>query len=364
MRELSIKETRLSREGNIELLRVIAMLFIVSGHFVGQGKLLECLNENTVNDIFFVFFGFGHRVAVNIFLIIGVWFMVDTDFKGIRLVKMHSQVLFYTVPITVILFVLGYGVGVSKVVQACMPILGRPLWFASAYMILLLLSPYLKKVFLLPKDKISTLVGILFLVCCVLPMLTAEMDTFLDNLLWFIVVYIFIGYIKKYVNNLNRGWWLLIGIGIYVVLCTCKIISTEYSSIGICAQYFRKLADRFLHDIKSIPNFLCALCVFGGVHSIKIKYNRFIKFLADASFSVYIVHQVPVFFNVLWEDLLVPWNFINRAYYPLLFLIEVLLLYVVIASIDTIRAVVFNRYWMVSRLASKMGAGIDKLFGV
>ena len=79
------------------------MLAIVSGHFVGQSGILD--NANGINEFILYIIGFGQRIAVNIFLIIGTWFMVDRDFKAKRVVKLYSQVFIYTVTITTIMLI-------------------------------------------------------------------------------------------------------------------------------------------------------------------------------------------------------------------------------------------------------------------
>lgn len=72
------------RSSNIELLRILAMMTIVLGH---------CLRQN---DYFLampnVIFASGMlRIAVNVFLIVGCWFMVDATFSWKRVFRFIAR---------------------------------------------------------------------------------------------------------------------------------------------------------------------------------------------------------------------------------------------------------------------------------
>ena len=55
------------------------MLAIVSGHLLSQSSLAGV--EGT-NHILAMLLGSGVRIGVNVFLLLGVWFMVDAKFKA------------------------------------------------------------------------------------------------------------------------------------------------------------------------------------------------------------------------------------------------------------------------------------------
>ena len=114
------------RNSNIELLRIISMFFIVAGHFIAQsGNILYAF---CLNDYFLVFLGSAARIAVNIFLIIGVWFMVDSNFSVDRIIKLYIQVITYSWPITVaMLFFNREYVSMKDFARGFLPFFGRGL---------------------------------------------------------------------------------------------------------------------------------------------------------------------------------------------------------------------------------------------
>ena len=62
------------RHSSIELLRILAMLMIVAGHFLCQSGVAAAHGGFTVS-----LFGSGARWACNLFLLVGCWFMVDAQ---------------------------------------------------------------------------------------------------------------------------------------------------------------------------------------------------------------------------------------------------------------------------------------------
>ena len=93
------------RQSNIELLRIFAILMVVMGHFIRQSGLLE--SETGINSTVNVLFGSGGRIAVNVFLLIGSWFMVDSTFRPGKALRLYLETVFYCIPITLLMICLG-----------------------------------------------------------------------------------------------------------------------------------------------------------------------------------------------------------------------------------------------------------------
>lgn len=130
---------RIERQSNFELLRILAMLLIVAGHFYRQSE-----GHHMNGCLPILLFTSGSRVAVNLFLMIGVWFMVDKSFDARRIFKIWNTVWFWSVVLTCAVIIAGHPVSITHCITALFPIIFYNLWFASAYIILLLLAPYLQ----------------------------------------------------------------------------------------------------------------------------------------------------------------------------------------------------------------------------
>ena len=118
------------------------MFFIVMGHLIGQGGGTNVEGFWPFSIILYS----GSRIAVNLFLMLGIWFMVDYEFKASRILKIYGTTWFYTAVITSLMVVIG-GVNITAedLAGAFMPFLRKTLWFSSLYICLLLLAPFLHK---------------------------------------------------------------------------------------------------------------------------------------------------------------------------------------------------------------------------
>lgn len=79
-----------NRKSNYELMRIVAMLMIVMGHFWGQSNYAELATGYSyyLGGIL----SHGSRIAVNVFLFMGIWFMLEGEFKASRILKLYFNV--------------------------------------------------------------------------------------------------------------------------------------------------------------------------------------------------------------------------------------------------------------------------------
>lgn len=343
------------RNSNIEFLRIVSILIIVVGHFLGQTKVFkEFSNSGNMFSIYVL-----EGIAVNLFLIIGTWFMVDREFKAKRVVKMYSEVFLYTSIITTIMVILRINVPLKQIIQGYFPLLGRPLWFASAYITLLLLTPYLKKVLCIGEKKLFKLVLLLFIFISVVSTLPEAQNVYLCNSLWFIFMYLLIGYYKKYrykKDNANKKYiYLLVGVGTCLLVITLNTLFKNNETLTM-------LISRFT-DIKSIPSLVSSLCIFLFFENMKTRNNKTINFIAKSTFSVYIIHQVPAFINYMWYNIFRCDQIENAETINYLYIIGIVLSIYIFASIlDNLRQKFIEPIWENSKIFSKICEKIDNFY--
>ncbi len=340
-----------SRNSNIELLRIFAMLFIIAGHFAGQGELFQLDDLSVFDSILLGILGSGQRVSINVFLIISVWYLVDQDFNPAKIIRTWGEVFIYTVTITLALKLTGNPVTLKQLFQSFMPYLGRPLWFASAYISLLMISPFLKKAQNLDKAQYRALVIVSGIIVCILPMFAAEMDTYLCAIVWFCFIYILVGYYKLHIGICKgRGiFHLILGILLYAFLAGFSALPIQ-SDILSSAQ---TLAYRFLHDFKSLPNLLISALIVSGALRFKPSYNKCINILASGSFAVYIIHQTPVLFPLLWKWILGCQMF-SYNYLVLSFVQWIITIYLACSTVDIARRKLLEPFFMKSKLTNNL----------
>ena len=96
------------RMANIELLRGLSMLMVVMLHFLGKGELLPTLTGNMDATGYVAWFMESLCiVAVNVYMLISGYFLVESSFKLGRLLSLMLQVIFYSVLVPVVLVCTG-----------------------------------------------------------------------------------------------------------------------------------------------------------------------------------------------------------------------------------------------------------------
>lgn len=290
------------RNSNIELLRIIAMFFIVAGHFISQSG--NVVYSFCINDYVLVFLGSGARIAVNVFLIVSAWYLVDSKFSVDRIVKLYIQVITYSLPITfIMLFLNRENASIKDFARGFLPFLGRGLWFASAYITLLLFKPFLDKILNWSRKELGWFVGLLFVFISAVSTLPDAQAGYVIDSVWFLVVYLFIGYIKKYDLSLVIPNWIsaILAGGGYIILTVCIFLGKCFPDGNILIRVVSRLAGQYSGDIKTLPNFVIAFLLVMWFLRRKERHSKVINGLSKSVFSVYIVHQVPAFISFIWK---------------------------------------------------------------
>ena len=198
-----------NRQSNIELLRVIAMLMVTILHALGHGGVLEQYEFGTLGYILFWTIETLCYVAVNVFVLITGYFMVTSESKPSRLIKLYFQVEFYSVLCLLASKVIfRQPIGLKNILNTIFPITSGSYWFVSAYAILLVLVPFLNR-FINSMSKQQHLLSIILLsiLFCVIPTFMFWSRDILGNgynFIWFIVLYTTAAYIRLYSNEITR----------------------------------------------------------------------------------------------------------------------------------------------------------------
>ena len=146
------------------------MILIVAYH----ATRIECIKsgESLVALITGIVLGSWGILGVDLFVIISSWYLVGRKFSCKRVVSIGFQTLIYILLSALI----SYGVivyethSITRAIKDILlhiqnaiyePLWSKHFWFVTAYILLLLLSPFLNKILTeLPKEKISLLLKV------------------------------------------------------------------------------------------------------------------------------------------------------------------------------------------------------------
>ncbi len=350
------------RQSNFELLSIMCMLSIIGIHVYTQTNASRLTIDNGLNYIFIVFIAYGGRLVCNCYVMIGAWFLTESDFKAERVVNLWLEVFFYSVIITVVCRVLGVGdASFIKLVQSFFPVFGRPVWFAAEYICLLLLSPFMNK-FLL-KDivsckKLLIIMGTLIIGCATAFPVEHTTPAF-SELTWFCFLYLLIGYLKRCPLqwcNKKKDCWIWAGMS-YVSLCLIYIICDTVEAIrgrGMIATYY-------MEHYESLGGFLCSLLLFYAVKNTLIPYNKGINKFGNCTFAVYVIHQVPAFYPFLWNGIFHVNEWVDTIYFIGYLVMMELIIFIICCIVDSARKCIFEKCIFRSTIYEKICSKIARL---
>ena len=316
-----------TRDSNIELLRVICMFGLVAHHIAVHGGTVffDGMGINRWVSYFALSFG---KIAFACFVAMSTWYLVKSEFKASRFIKVWLEVLFYNLLMFYATWSiptdLNDGVGERSLLGSLLPITGNSHGYASAYLLYYLTLPVLKII----SDKIDkkqNIAVICFLaltqvISPVVAYVTRYSQNTQSEFMLFVLFYFISRYLQYYpfkVQSNNR-----------VLLCSLLCLFAAISGINILSGYFPKksiisfVLFSFSFDEFSIGYILSGYILFFLFYNIKIPYNRYINMLASATFGVLLIHDSNLFRKTLWLEIIkVPyWS----SYSPLKFLFNLL----------------------------------------
>lgn len=342
------------RNSNIELLRIVSMVLILAHHFSVHGGF-DILNEMvTLNRIWIQFFQMGGKVGVNIFVIISGYFLISS--KGIKISKILNlliQLSFYSIVLYLIFVFCGKEIfSVKGLLENCLPLFTK-WWFASAYFILYLLSPYLNRLLnSLTKKEYQSFLILLTVIWCFIPTFTT-FSFYSNPLIWFIYLYALAGYIRLYglFDSLKAKTCTFLAIFTSLLTFSSAVI---FDILGLNITFFSEHSTYFF-EMQKLPILVISVLLFLGFSRIDIGFNRVINIVASATFGVYLIHDNNYMRVFLWENLFKNASFAHSGYLIPYSILVIVLVYVVCTLIELMRIYLFEKCYipLLNRISEK-----------
>lgn len=353
----------MKRQANFEMLRIMAMAMIVAMHFMHNGGIISPLYQDTtlVNYTAWLIETFCN-VAANCYVLIAGYFLVDAEWKLKKLVSIVLQVLFYSLLIPVVCIPLGIGnVGDWSVydwVIAVLPLQMDHYWFATAYVLMFVLSPVLAAgVKQLSKKQMEVIIGVLLTYFCVFksisPILLST-DNYGYDYPWFICMFLIAAYIKRY--QTTDGGLEIFGRKIFSTAkkSAAVYVMTVLFAFGLMAvmgilnvrigkfDYYMDMIYSYNHILTLVASIACFFA-FKHWQPKEGKVAAFICKIAPYTFGVYLIHE-----NIVVRSLWPTWFGVENVRESLLFipymLFAIVCVFVVCMVIDAVRKRFFDKF--------------------
>jgi surface polysaccharide O-acyltransferase-like enzyme len=318
------------------------MALVVLTHLQDFGGVIKSVDLFSINWGITQLLEVVTRYGVDVFILITGFLMVGKKFKFERLISLLTQVWFYAIVISIVIYIVKSGdVSNKELLKNLVPFFFK-YWYIDAYIILTLFGPIINSAL----DNIDKrLLGItLIILVSTLSIGSLATDLFVvkngHSSLWMLALYMVGWFIGKYVdvNKINgkKAWCVLalatVGTWLLNFGYTFALHIVKHQTVYISSQRFNSYTAPLI-VIASIALLLIGI-------NWKIKESFVLKWLAKNSFAVYVIHVAAIS--------LIAGSTVWLGHADPIVLVAVLVVYVVgiylaCAIIETIRVAVVRR---------------------
>ena len=354
------------RSSNFELLRIVAMLLIILNHACQYGISIEDASFYQTNfclsKIFYIWTG---NLGNWLFIMTSGYFLSKSKFSWKKFFNMWAQVLFFSVLIGTIIYVFKLpvyrqyndlnqlyefrNISLREYVESFFPVILGKNWFATAYLVFYLFIPFLNKSLdVLDKELHARLIILMSLLGTVLNCIPKQAIIQTNYLFYFILGYYIASYIRIYEpkflsknkNNLIISGLLILMFIIWEFLL-CKLrLNSSYQILTNESTFYKLLSIPIATN--RFPILICSIFLFSFFKNLNIRYSVLINTFASSCFSVYLIHENPLFNNFMWKKLLFSDYFSTSKFLPLWMLLTPIIVFLFSFPFEVFRKYIFQ----------------------
>lgn len=274
-----------SRESNMELLRIVAILLVMAIHanFLSFGK--PVVNAGALTAFCRIFACSLSQVCVNLFVLISGWYGMHFKIKGIC--NISFQVAFYVV---VIWLVLGQW--------------HFDYWFVWTYLGLYLISPVLNAfVEKCSKKEFEMLLIVFYVFQTIFGWAFLEITPWIAGgySAWsFCGLYLLARYLRMYpiIWKIGTGGWFGLYLGIAFLLTCVGFVLELFGIDGM---------GRFVCSYTNPLAIVEAVCLVMAFSKMQFE-SKFINWMASSCFAVYLIHANELILRTYYASI-IRWSF-------------------------------------------------------
>jgi len=323
------------------------ILLIVAHHLIVHGGTFPYSDASASQHMFAALLEAGGKIGVDGFVLISGYFLCTaTSVDPRKVVRLLIQMLTYSIAITTMFLILHpsslNGLAASQIVlHAVFPVGFSVWWFASVYVLLLLLSPILNMaVHAMNIRQYQWLLIGGFVYLSVLPAYFAQEWT-RSNLLWFIYLYAIAGYARVHRPKILDHPRIagLLGIASLALSAGIVVLAALHPPPTSVTRYV--VIDARQENPLVL---LSAILLFSFFLGLRLGTVTTINTVASAAFGVYLIHDHPYVRAWLWGDVVRPADhYADGTNFYLLAVGTVLAIYVSCTLIDLVRQRLIER---------------------
>ena len=341
-----------TRNSNIELLRILAMLLIVAHHFATHGVLngMVVTHATTTLTLAQILVS-GGKFGVALFIIITGYFLSTRPFKARRVWPVMLAAMTYSIFFMVVHSLRAHLIpGPWYLAFGIFPVIFQQYWFVTEYVLLILLSPMINAfVASATHRQLRLLVGTLMMLSFILPMLvhTRLGD---DETLRFITLYL----VGACLQTDALPWLVKHRYLIFIIsfaalpgsVILINLLGNHFQSPTLLAH-----ALEFVGDTSPFAVIAAAALLAIGVHG-KPHYFPRVNNLAGYMFGIYLIHDNAYVRPWLWHTTFhTEWlRTANPAFFIIISILIISAVFIFSLLIELGRAAIME--WLMNKFSS------------
>jgi hypothetical protein len=298
------------RNPNFELLRIISMWMIIVLHMLGHGKIINRFENNNMKYYFCWFLEATCYTSVNCYVLIAGYFLCKKTKFLKNIISTWLIVFFYSISLFLFsLFFIGNPFKISNFIISIFPILSREYWFASVYIGLLILAPYINSAYL--KLSLKSFKQ-LIVICIVLfslwpvcfPFSSALNSGGGEGIVWFVTLYLIAVCIRSSTTIKLPIHILIMGtIFSTVFLFITKLLINDTTLYIFGESIGSGLFYQYNSPIVLIASIMFFLIFVKTKINANSRFTKFIKLISNSTFGTYLIHDNPFVKDWIWSKL-------------------------------------------------------------
>jgi len=290
------------RNSRLEFLRILAGMLIVVGHAASKGGGM--LGTSGVNNIMAHIFGIGANFGSNTLAAIGFYFLIRSNFKTKSWLRIWCLTLYYYG------IVIAAGVWIvdieitADMLWKLLPVVGRPYWFVTAYLLFLLFIPFLNHLLKGISDGVMKKLLLTATVTLTIIPTIVNNATVQNDLLFFLYLYLleyWLFYRKEgraLLKRVQNSRLLPVWIGlIFFTMLLWGMVIQRMGGQEVNQSLMMRLSGR-----ESILMIALTLLAFAAALKGRPFYHKGINWISQAALGLYLFHCHPYIKNeYIWR---------------------------------------------------------------
>ncbi|MBO4830794.1 MAG: acyltransferase [Fibrobacter sp.] len=304
-----ITEKHPTRNSAFELLRIVSMILIVAYH---AGRNIDVSQLSMINRGMYYLISSWGLLGVDLFVIISAWFLCEQKFRTTKLVSLVFEVVTYVFVFTILSAVWNtYKTGGALAIvlkhhinEFLSPFWANEYWFITAYVFMLILTPFINKLYELFDRK--SLKSLLILFSFIPVYSTFGGRGVVNDVMNFCYIYFLVLYLKRIDFCLKRKLLKILPYIFIGVIIVGKVVffaisnnmsSVDNVSISNIFLFFDGFINNTILDTNrhSLILLIISFFIFFSIKDVKPFYSNFINLVSSCTLGVYLFHENSLF---------------------------------------------------------------------